>query len=1023
MELRDQLQSALGTAYIVERELGGGGMSRVFAATENALGRKVVIKVVPTEVGAGVNLDRFKREIQLAAGLQHPHIVPVLTAGEMSGVPYYTMPFVEGEPLRAKIARGPLPVADAMNIMRDVAKALGYAHERGVVHRDIKPDNVVLTGGSAAVIDFGIAKAISASRATAGDTSGLTQVGTSIGTPAYMAPEQAAADPGADHRADIYSFGCMAYELLAGRPPFSGLPPQKLLAAHMGERPRAIADLRADTPPALAALVMQCLEKDPAERPQNAADILRQLDSVTSTGAMAAMQPFMLSGPGALRRALIVWAVAFVAMVVIAKAAIVGIGLPDWVLPATVTLMALMLPLILATGFTHWIAWKQTVSWCAYAAGGFIAVVGLSMALRAAAVGPFASLLGAGKLKARDKILVADFTANGDSTLGAAASEAVRADLGQSPIVSIVTPQTVAGALQRMQRAPGTRVDTAVAREIAKREGIKAIVSGDIHAVTGGGFLVTMRLASADSNATLASLSAGASSVTDLIPTIGKLTHQLRGKMGESLKHLQSSSELAQVTTASLPALQKFTEASHLMNVDQDIDRAIPVYKEAIALDTTFASAYRALAIALSNSGRDREGQIGALEKAYAHRDHLPEVEQYLTVATYYTQGPKPDLAKAQKAYEDLLAIRPTQYAALNNLALLYAQQREFTKAEELLRRSIASNPLALVSYGNLALYLSNEGKLAAAESVYRAQLKASGNNARVAFGRVPYLWSRGAYDAVVALADSVAKTDPAAQDLLAQKVGAAQVVAATRGQLKVALALDKESAAISEKRGFPGAPLETAIDSAMVQTWFYGDNDRALKTLQNGLVRSPLTAIPALSRPYAGLAQVYSLAGRPDLARGMLADFEKNVPSMAPTLAATTRHSMNATIALAEKRYPDAIAEWRAADTGPCLTCVEPMLAYSFDLSRQPDSALAAYTRYTSATSILNRPNNDQYFLALAYRRLGELWQDKGDKAKAVENYTKFVDLWKNADPELQPKVADAKARLAKLSGVEGKR
>ncbi|HEV8409018.1 MAG TPA: serine/threonine-protein kinase, partial [Gemmatimonadaceae bacterium] len=323
MELRDQLQQALGTTYDVGSELGGGGMSRVFTATETALGRKVVIKVVPMELGAGVNVDRFKREIHLAASLQHPHIVPVLTAGEMSGVPYYTMPFVEGESLRAKISRGPLPVADVVSILRDVSKALGYAHERLVVHRDIKPDNVVLTGGAAAVIDFGIAKALSASRASSEDGSMLTQIGTSIGTPAYMAPEQAAADPSADHRADIYAFGIMAYELLAGRTPFAGLAPQKLLAAHMGQSPEPVSNLRPDTPPALAHLVMQCLEKDPDKRPQNAAEISRQLDSITSTGSLESMQA--LSGPAALRRALIIWAAAFGAMFVIAKAAIVGI--------------------------------------------------------------------------------------------------------------------------------------------------------------------------------------------------------------------------------------------------------------------------------------------------------------------------------------------------------------------------------------------------------------------------------------------------------------------------------------------------------------------------------------------------------------------------------------------------------------------------------------------------------------------------------------------------------------------------
>jgi serine/threonine-protein kinase len=215
------LESALGGTYTIDRELGGGGMSHVFAATETALGRKVVIKVVPAELGAGVNVDRFNREILLAANLQHPHIVPVLAAGEMNGIPYYTMPFIDGLSLRARLEQGPLPLSEVVSILRDVARALAYAHAHGVVHRDIKPDNVLLSGGSATVTDFGIAKAISASRSNE-SSSTLTQLGTSVGTPAYMAPEQAAADPSTNHRADIYSFGCLAYELLTGQPPFAG---------------------------------------------------------------------------------------------------------------------------------------------------------------------------------------------------------------------------------------------------------------------------------------------------------------------------------------------------------------------------------------------------------------------------------------------------------------------------------------------------------------------------------------------------------------------------------------------------------------------------------------------------------------------------------------------------------------------------------------------------------------------------------------------------------------------------------
>src|SRR5499433_3220250 len=209
-ELRDDLQSALGTSYTLERELGGGGMSRVFLAEETALGRKVVVKLLSPELLAGVNIDRFRREIQLAARLQQAQIVPVLSAGEMNGVPYYTMPFVDGESLRAKLTRdGKLPVHDVLNILRDVTRALAYAHEHGVVHRDIKPDNVLLSGGAVAVVnDFGIAKAVSAAQSDA-PAGTLTQAGAGIGTPAYMAPEQAVGDPATDRRADIYSFGCL----------------------------------------------------------------------------------------------------------------------------------------------------------------------------------------------------------------------------------------------------------------------------------------------------------------------------------------------------------------------------------------------------------------------------------------------------------------------------------------------------------------------------------------------------------------------------------------------------------------------------------------------------------------------------------------------------------------------------------------------------------------------------------------------------------------------------------------------
>jgi len=285
--LRDQLQATLGDGYTIERELGGGGMSRVFVAAEHALGRQVVVKVLPSEMSGQVAVDRFKREIALAAQLQHPHIVPLLTAGASEGQPFFTMPYVKGESLRAQIAqRGELPVNEAMRVLREVASALAFAHDAGVVHRDIKPDNVLLSGGSAMVTDFGVAKAVSAS--TTASNSGLTSLGVALGTPAYMSPEQASADPTVDHRADIYSWGILAYELLTGSTPFSGRPAAAMLAAHTIESAEPIERRRPGVPPALATLLMRCLEKRASDRPQNAGEIVRALDDmVTPSGGLA----------------------------------------------------------------------------------------------------------------------------------------------------------------------------------------------------------------------------------------------------------------------------------------------------------------------------------------------------------------------------------------------------------------------------------------------------------------------------------------------------------------------------------------------------------------------------------------------------------------------------------------------------------------------------------------------------------------------------------------------------------------
>lgn len=252
--------------------------------------------MLPPDLAATVNVERFRREIQLAARLQHPHIVPVLAAGISNGLPYYTMPLIEGESLRALLARsGELPVHEAAKILRDVLSALAYAHAHGVVHRDIKPDNVLLTDHHAVVADFGVAKALSAST---NPGSSLTSLGVALGTPAYMAPEQATADPTTDHRADLYAVGAMAYEMLTGHQVFSARSPQAMLAAHAIEKPEPIDKRRPSVPPALSSLIMRSLEKHAADRPQSAGEMLADLEAaVTPSGATTPhMELFLPAG-------------------------------------------------------------------------------------------------------------------------------------------------------------------------------------------------------------------------------------------------------------------------------------------------------------------------------------------------------------------------------------------------------------------------------------------------------------------------------------------------------------------------------------------------------------------------------------------------------------------------------------------------------------------------------------------------------------------------------------------------------
>jgi len=1063
MDYRTQLQGSLGSAYTLERELGGGGMSRVFVAEERALGRKVVVKVLPPDLLAGVNADRFNREIQLAARLQQAQIVPVLSAGEIDGIPYYTMPFVEGESLRARLARdGALPIPQVVNVLRDVARALTYAHDHGVVHRDIKPDNVLLSGGTAVVTDFGIAKAISAARAASTDTA-LTQLGTSVGTPAYMSPEQAAGDPDVDHRADIYSLGCMAYELLTGAPPFAGRTPQRTLAAHLTEIPAPIAAARADAPEPLAALVMRCLEKDPALRPQTAGEISADLDALTA-GTGVTLAASALPAPGAIRRALLLYGAAVIVVAVVAKALVVGVGLPDWVFTGTVILAAACLPLILATAYTHHVArrlvrqsaaltpggsaaaanrgavtnlalkasphltWRRAFRFGGIAVATFAFVVVAVMVLRLFGVGPVASLLAAGTLHGQERLLVADFAAGSDTSLSHLITEAVRTDLGQSRVMSIMPPASVAAALVRMQRPTGTTLDLPLAREIAQREGVKAIVSGGLTPL-GSGYAVSIRLVAADSGNELAAFRKTVDTPGQLLDAVDDLTKKLRGRIGESLKSVRDAPPLDQVTTGSIEALRKFAEGSRAFDLESDYPKAATLLREAVARDTTFAMAYRKLGIALLNGGMPHAQVDSALRNAFKYSARLPERERYLAIGSYYSNGPEHNRRKAADAFERVLSIDSSDPAALNNVANIYRSLRQFVRAESLYHAEVSSPRAAQVAFSNYVGTLIAEGKLAQAESAYAEWKRRFPPSPSTLIYPPLFMYARGQIDSAEAYWRSLPTGN--SEGLKISALSNLGLFAMLHGRLRASDSLLQAARAMQAARdprrsGLGG--INDSLTSLQVQLFFLGDNDRVARQLDASLVRTPLRTLPEAQRPYFTIANIYAVTGRVEKARAMIASFDAEVKDSTRRMLETPgRHWALGEIALAEKRPLDAVREFWKSDSlpdgpdGDCYFCKDVLVARAYDAANEPDSAIVHFERFIAA-KFPGRLGVDNLFLAPTQRRLGELYEAKGDNQRAASHYLAFIDLWKDADPPLQPRVEETRRRLARLKDIAGK-
>jgi len=1041
----ERLQGILGQQYHIERELPGGGMSRVFLAREVALDRQVVVKVLPPEMAAGVSIDRFRREIQLAAKLQHPHVVPLLTADASGDLLYYIMPFIEGESLRQKLEReGELPIGEAVRILREVVDALDYAHSQGIVHRDIKPDNIMLSRNHALVTDFGVAKAMAES-----GRSDLTSLGVALGTPAYMAPEQASADPHTDHRADIYAVGVVAYEMLCGRPPFIAPSPQAVLAAQVTQTPDPITTYRTTVPQPLVDVVMRCLEKRPADRWQKAEELALQLEAlatpgsgmtptgggVTPTGtqpvdAYHIEQAARLGHP---IRVAGLFLLAAVGVLAIVYALIQALGLPDWVLLGAVGLMVLGFPVMLYTGHAErrravqqatgvydssalkgihgWLTWRRAILGGLVAFAGLGVVTGAYAVMRAMGIGPAATLITSGVLGERDKLVLADFeNRTSDSMLGASVTEALRIDLSQSPVVKLLDDSQVRSALERMGREPNSPVDEETAREIAEREGAKAIVVGDISTL-GRGYVLSAKVVAARDGSVLTAHRETADDDGEIIRAVDRLSRKLRERVGESLKSIRATDRLDMVSTSSLEALRLYRE-SNVAVTDGDIERGLELLRAALTEDSTFAMAWRRTAVVLGNNLGDGQLVVDAATRAYQLRDRLPERERQLATAYYYGAVDY-DRQRMENAYRALIDRYPDEGAALNNLALALNNTGRFPEAEELAERATVTgnhHPF----YANLITAQIGQGRVDDAyQTIERFETAVPGSPFSTRFR----MWL-ASHQRDATLADSLATTLARRPEPTWQMWGNINLAGLNEnhGRLRRSRESVRVLMDLADEQQNGGAYLQRAAWLAGIDVRYLADTTGALALIHDALDRYPLDSLPATSRPYRSLAEFYVVAGDVERAKTLMTQYEAQVPE-GYRKGEGGRFRTAGNIAMAEGRYDDAVEAYRAGvESGTCVTCSPHAIGMAFDRLGLVDSAIATYESAIDTTT-LSRSIREVQWLGPTYKRLGELYEDR-DRQTALDYYSKFVDLWRDADPELQPVVEEVRARMAELSG-----
>jgi serine/threonine protein kinase/tetratricopeptide (TPR) repeat protein len=1003
--------------YKILEQIGSGGMGDVYRAQDTRLGREVAIKLVSDRYlveafGSGspapgigtpgggtvtapgtLSHRRFLREAQSASVLNHPNICTIYDIGEQGGRPYLVMELLRGETLREALHRGPLSVTEVITFSRQAAAALAGAHAQGVVHRDIKPANIFVSQPARGskqikILDFGLAKqqggdlqessqaATFGGQATSPGTgpwpADLTSPGSTLGTAAYMSPEQAKGEP-LDARTDLFSLGVVIYEMATGSKPFAGQSTAELFAALLTRDPAPLSTVNPAMPPQLDAIVARLLAKEKEQRYQTAEELLQDLEAVDTQASHGSSGTVSAAASGT------------------------HAGAPDGAPPATqdarsaektpsrrmpLLVAAAVIVLLLAGAFAWW---KYRPPGTAGTATG--------------------AAPGSSPAAAKNAVIVADFVNNtGDPVFETTLNQALGVQLGQSPVLDIVSPQHLRQSVQYLGKKPDDAITPAIAREIGEREGIKAILTGTI-ANLGGDYIITLSAQNTATGDQIASVQTQAASKDKVLDALNQAAAQMRARLGESLASIQKlNTPFGQATTPSLEAFRAYALGDEAHSKGNDIPEAEDHYKRALALDPKLAMAWARLGVIYLNSG-----QIGkAMEyftKAHELSGDVSERERLYIEGHYYAEVVG-DLDKAVETLQVAVQEYPLQVDNYVNLGVFYGEEGKPENSGEVLLKALALQSDEAIALSDV---ISNYTALDQFDEARKYVAKAN----QLRFNDTDML----EYELSL---DGATGNMAAIQRILAQGAGRPDQftltaawgnVQAQWGQFRAAAATLQQAAGQAGEAKAPDAQAGFVLNAAFIG-WPVGQCQNPGAAVKQALAvdKSRPTQIAA--------AATHAFCGEGKLALAALDALQKQAPddTLVQQVYVPQARAYVALEARDAQKALDLLARSQAFDLvspGPYLRGLAYLQLHD------AGNAIAAFkiaTQYKGASYASEKfipfPLNSY---ALGLLGLGRAYAMAGNKTEAKAAYERFFTEWKNADPGLAL-MAEAKKEYAAL-------